>query len=319
MIKEISDSSGMVWRGIQPLDESGLKALDAACRAVDGDEPVSNLPADALKAAAAHQDNALCVTARGEIIAAAWVDPHLPEGRSQRIFLGGRVHPEFRRKGIGGTLIAWAESRALKLAQPDLTLQLMIANEALTEDANALYLDYGYENIFTEFMLVHPLTEPLPGAVLPAGLTEHPWDAATAHLFFTAFAEGFKDRLGDTIPVENEWIAGYEQEDAHFRPDLSRVVLEGKQPVAFITCEVVDSTGWIAQIAVVQENRRKGLAHTILVQALQRFKQEGCVEAALHVNANNTRAAAVFYKAGFKQRLTRARYLKEIATGSWMA
>jgi len=312
---DLTDVPGLMWRAISPEDELGLKALDTACKAVDGDEPVSDLPGDAMKAAVEHMDNALCVMANNEIVAAAWVHANPPQDGLQKVMLGGRVHPEYRRKGIGQALIAWAESRALNLAKPDVTLQLVIANEALTEDANALYLDYGYENIFTEFMLIRPLDEPLPEIPLPEGLTERRWDTASAPLFFQAYAEGFKDRLGEVVPVKEEWIAGYAEEDEDFRPDLSRVVLEENNPAAFITCEISGQTGWIAQIAVVQERRRKGLARAILVQALKRLQDEGCVEAALHVNANNAHAAAAFFDVGFTLRLTRARFLKEIAMG----
>jgi len=58
----------------------------------------------------------------------------------------------------------------LALATPETTLRLTIRNEALTADANALYLDYGYENVFTEFMLVRSLEESLPVRTLPEGL-----------------------------------------------------------------------------------------------------------------------------------------------------
>jgi len=135
-------------------------------------------------------------------------------------------------------------------------------------------------------------------------------------MFFQAYREGFRDRLGDTEPIEDEWIASYADEDDDFRPDLSRVVTDKGKPVAFVTCEVLGKTGWISQVAVVQEHRRSGLAHTLLIQALARFQKAGCTEAALHVNANNARAAAVFLDVGFSQRLVRARFTKDLALGS---
>ncbi|MHB8112036.1 MAG: GNAT family N-acetyltransferase [Bellilinea sp.] len=309
------DMNQLVWRSIEPKDEAALVELDAACKSVDGEEPVSNLPTDALKAAAIHSDNSLCVAVRDQLAAVGWLLVSEPAEGVQRIRLGGQVHPEFRRRGIGEALLSWAELRALQVAQPGLTLQLVITNEALTEGANVLYLEYGYENVLTEQMLVRPLDEVALPDPLPEDLTARAWDAASAPLFFQAYAEGFSDRLGDIVPVQAEWIASYAEEDEQFRPDLSRVVLEDEKPVGFVTCEVDGKTGWISQIAVVQEHRRKGLAHALLLDALQRFQQEGCEEAALHVNANNARAAAVFVDAGFVPRLIRARFMKEIVLG----
>ena len=306
------DQNRMIWRTVNAADEAALRELDRACKALDGEEAVSNLPGDALKAALAFSDNTLCVAVHDQLAAAAWVAPNASVGGVQRIQLGGRVRPEFRRRGIGEAILAWAESRALQLAQPDVTLQLRIANEALTEDANKLYLDYGYENIFSELMLVRPLEGQLPEDQLPEGLVEREWSEASAPQFFQAYAAGFRDRLGDVVPVEKEWIAGYADEDEDFRPDLSRVVLDGEEPVGFVTCEVAGDTGWISQIAVVQERRRKGLAHALVAGALQRLKQAGCLEAALHVNTNNARAQAVFFDAGFTHRLIRAKFIKEI-------
>lgn len=313
---EFPEINGLIWRGVYPQDEEALKELDAACRSYDGDEPVSNLPGDVLRAAAVHGDNALCVTTGKHLVAAAWIFVDPPEDDRQKIQIGGKVHPEYRRMGIGEALIAWAESRALNLATPAVTLTLTIANEALTDDATALYLDYGYENTFTEFMLTCPLDDPMPDAELPDGFTERSWDDASAPLFFQAYAAGFQDRLGDTVPVKGEWIAEYAASDEHFRPDLSRLVMEGDTPAAFITCEVAEKTGWIAQIAVVPEYRNKGLARTLLAQAMKCFKDEGCTEAALHVNANNAHAATVFFNAGFARRLTRARFEKSIFTAA---
>lgn len=316
MSDSFPDLNQLVWRTIDPKDEAALLELDAACKSVDGEEPVSHMPADVLKAAAIHSDNSLCVAVRDQLTAVGWVLAGEPAEGVQRIRLGGQVHPEFRRRGIGAALLSWAELRTLQVAQPGLTLKLVITNEALTEGANVLYLAYGYENALTEQMLVRPLDETVLPDPLPEDLTTHAWDATSAPLFFQAYAAGFADRLGDIVPVQAEWIADYAEEDGHFRPDLSRVVLEGEKPVGFVTCEVDGKTGWISQIAVVQEHRRKGLAHALLLDALQRFQREGCEEAALHVNANNARAAAVFVDAGFVPRLIRARFVKEIAMGA---
>ncbi len=188
MSEQSLDNNRLVWRTLDLTDKAALIDLDAACKAVDGEEPVSNLAGDALTAAALLSDNTLCVAVREQLAAAAWVTFSASMDGIQRIQLGGKVRPEFRRRGIGEALLSWAESRALQAAQPDVTLQLLITNEALTEDANKLYLDYGYANIFSELMLVRSLGDPLPEVQLAHGLTECAWDAASAPLFFQAYA-----------------------------------------------------------------------------------------------------------------------------------
>jgi len=313
----MDDLNRLEWRTMDAADEVALQELDRACKAVDGEEPVSHLAKDALRAAANHSDDTLGVALGSQLAAAAWVIPDEPlQNQAQTIHLGGRVRPEFRQHGIGEALLAWAENRALRLTRSEITLQLRIANEALTEDANQLYLDYGYEPVFSEYMLERGLDDAGEPVALPPGMSEKAWqDEETARDFFQAYRESFRDRLGEIVPIGADWIREYTGDD-QFRPDLSRVVLEGNIPVGFITCAVDGNTGWISQIGVVPDKRRKGLALVLLQGALKRLKQSGCSETVLHVNANNAAAQAVFYGAGFTHRLTRARFLKEIAVGA---
>lgn len=304
----------LVWRTIEETDASALNDLDAACKAVDGIEPVSRLTADALQSARLDQDNSLCVAFGDQMAAAAWVLPAGADDQVQAFSLGGRVRPEFRRRGIGEALLAWAEGRALRKAASVGQIQFRISNEALTEDANQLYMDYGYQRVFSEWMLERSLDGELPHAVHAVGLTHAAWDEQTARIFFQAYREGFRDRLGDLDPVEAEWVGEYAC-DEQFRPDLSRVVMAGNKPAGFVTCSVEGETGWISQIAVVPGYRRTGIAQALLLESLARFSAAGCSQAALHVNVNNPNAQALFLSNGFSHKLTRARYLKEINTG----
>lgn len=305
------NSSQLLWRTIEASDKQALDELDAACKAADGEEPVSRLTVDALSAAERDHDNTLCVALDSQLVAAAWVQPY-KTGKSPLAYsLGGRVRPEFRRRGIGESLLIWAETRTFKITRRSGQIQFRIANEALTEDARQLYLDYGYQMVFSEWMLVRPLQDDAPPPVPVGGFTLHSWDEENAGLFFQAYREGFRDRLGDIIPAEADWIDGYAG-DKQFRPDLSRLVMKNGQPAAFVTCCVDGKTGWISQIAVLPQYRRRGLAQELLLGALVQFRDAGCCEAALHVNSYNPAAQSLFFDSGFAQRLTRARFLKEV-------
>ncbi len=306
------EQSWLTWRAVVPADEDGLRRLDAACKKADGYEPVSNLPGDVLSAIAEDPDNAFCASEEELIAAVGWIQPRQDDERENSALLGGRVHPDYRRRGLGAVLLEWAELRAVQALKSDLPLRLVIRNEALSADAHAMYQDYGFEQDFSEHMLVRTLEEPLPDASLPPGLSLRNWDEHTAETFFKAYQLSFADRPGFPNPAADEWISEYES-DADFRQDLSRVVIaRQQQPVAFITLGELGGMGWISQVGVAQEWRGQGIAQALLAEALHQFKLHGYQEAGLHVNTNNANAAMVFHQLGFRRRLTRARYVKVI-------
>jgi ribosomal protein S18 acetylase RimI-like enzyme len=87
-------------------------------------------------------------------------------------------------------------------------------------------------------------------------------------------------------------------------------VADGKC-VGFITCDVSADRGWIDQVGVAPDERRRGLARNLILSAMYQFRAEGLQEASLHVNINNPGAAALYHRLGFVCRLQRARYQKE--------
>ncbi len=288
--------------------------LDVACKRADGDEPVSKLVGDAAAALASSADDTRCaVLPDGQIAALGWIS--VRAGDEPAIVLGGRVHPDYRRRGFGSALLEWSAARARQVAGTARPLTLVISNEALHDDAHAIYTRYGFTRLFAENMLVYDLRQPLPDALMPDGISGVPWTPNIADKFFETYHDSFRDRPGFPNPVKAEWIADY-ADSASFRPDLSTLALSGGEPVGFVTCEVLSHYGWISQIGTRPEWRGRGLANALLIQVLRCFQVEGLGEAALHVNVNNPRAASVFAQVGFRARLQRARYLKRIEPAS---
>ncbi len=298
----------MTWRGLQLEDYQALEALDLACKQVDGAEPVSNLPADAMQAVRVHADNTFCAENDGQIMAAGWVMALSSGADEQRLQLGGCVHPQYRRRGLGSLPLEWLESRAARLGGVSRVRRLIIRNEALTADAHSIYSRAGFGQVFAEHMMVRALEGDLPYVSLPDNVCLLPWSTETAGLYYQAYRDSFVDRPG-RIEAAEEWIGGYEA-DADFRRDLSRVALLGKKPVAFVTTGDLGGFAWLSQTGVVPDMRGRGIAYAMLVEVLRSFQAEGYREAGLHVNVNNPAAGRRFYELGFRRRLTRARYEK---------
>jgi ribosomal protein S18 acetylase RimI-like enzyme len=242
-------------------------------------------------------------------MAAGWVIQGQEKEGEQYLLLGGQVHPAYRRRGVGTSLLEWAEQRAMGQAGLDRSIRLVIRNESLTPDAHRLYTRAGFVQIFTEQMMVRTLNDETPAAFLPKTIALLSWKPQTIHGFYRAYADSFRDRPGFPNPPEAGWLESYTSEE-EFLPDLSMLALFEGEPVGFVTCEIQGEMGWVSRIGVVPAWRRQGLASSLLAEALRRFRAAGVTEAGLHVNVNNPNAIRLYERLGFQPRLERTRYAK---------
>jgi mycothiol synthase len=294
-----------MWRSFSGEDSSRLAEFIAACQIVDGADPISDMAAEM---ADCDGRNTLCAfTPEAGLVAAGW----LKFLTGLRIAFGGKVHPAFRRSGMGKQLMAWAESQAVAMLPPGKTIQMLITNESLGEDAHRLYLQGGFKQVLAEEMRVYDLTRPIPSAEWPEGLSRSAWSGETAAQFFQAYQESFRDRPSFPNLAAQAWIDG-NLESEGFRPELSILAQSSGKPVGFLTAEVFSGLGWISQVGVLPAWREKGLGRALIVETLQQFRNAGFKEVALHVNVNNPQAINLYSNLGFVYRLRRARYIKEI-------
>ncbi|GIV63127.1 MAG: hypothetical protein KatS3mg045_0466 [Bellilinea sp.] len=301
----------MTWRGLQAGDERLLKELDHACKEADGEEWVSNLVGDALAAMQVHVDNTFCAVGEDILMAVGWIQLLPSAENEQRVLLGGRVHPRYRRKGLGTLLLEWLENRANLVSGYERVRRLIIHNEALTADAHSIYVQSGFTPIFAENMMVCSLEKAPPADFLPDVYRLVNWTADTAPLFYRAYCDAFYDRAAYFEPME-KWVGDYEK-DNDFFPQLSWLAINGEErPVAFVTAGRMGELAWINQTGVVPELRGQGVAFGLLAHALRQLQLSGYREVGLHVNVNNPAAIRRFYELGFRRRLTRARYEKTV-------
>ncbi len=311
MNRQTMGQAWMTWRGLQAEDERLLKELDRACKEADGEEWVSNLVGDALSAMREDVDNTFCAIGEDILMAVGWIQRLPSTENEQQVLLGGRVHPLYRRKGLGTLLLEWLENRANLVSGYDRVRRLIIRNEALTADAHSIYIQAGFIPIFAENMMVCSLEKTPPVDVLPAAYRLVSWNAENAPLFYRAYCDAFFDRAASFDPME-KWVGEYEA-DKDFLPQSSWLAINGEgRPVAFVTVGRMGEMAWINQTGVVPELRGQGVAFGLLAHALSNFKQQGYREVGLHVNVNNPAAIRRFYELGFRRRLTRARYEKTV-------
>ena len=179
---------------------------------------------------------------------------------------------------------------------------LRLVAETTSPESDALAEHLGLRRTFAEHVMRHPLVE-IPRVPRPEGLHSYPWTDDTAGLFHRAYTRSFATRPGFPDTPRDEWVAEA-QGDPGFRPDASRVVLDGDGHVAGF---VALTDEWIDQVGVVPQWRGRGLGAHLVARSLRALRKAGCEQVWLCVNVDNP-AHDLYLRLGFVEAGLRARY-----------
>lgn len=240
------------------------------------------------------------------------------------LLVDGGVHPANRGWGIGSALIATARQRAAELGR-----ELYVAVPESVADAVALVEDHGMRPARYWSDLVRELAEPVPPVAVPDGLVLHDlgpefdaarWDEPLRVACNTAFADHWA-----FVPQSAQRWQHDRTGSRAFRPGCSvAACTQGGEVVGMVlTDEFAADTAatgrpdlYIATVATVREQRRRGLGAAMLARVLQRGREQGYVTASLTVDAENpTGAVGVYTRAGFTLQRRTISYLDSVPAG----
>lgn len=224
--------------------------------------------------------------------------------------LFGYLLPAWRRRGIGGAMLHYAERRLREIADshPKDGPRFFQSWAADTEiGTQRLLLSEGYQPVRFSYEMVRDLSELIPEVPIPEGLelrsvkSEHLW------LIFDAMNEAFRDHWSHRDLTKEEfkqWM-----KDPSFDPKHWKIAWEGDQ-VAGMVLNFINAAeneeynrkrGYTEGISVRRPWRRRGLARSLLAQSLRYFKQLGMTEATLGVDTENPSGALRLYESvGFQ-------------------
>ncbi len=99
-----------------------------------------------------------------------------------------------------------------------------------------------------------------------------------------------------------------------FRPDLSYIANINNRNIGFIATDndpaLPDTHGFIIQVGVIPEWRRRGIASMLTTRCLEALHADGKYGVILHVNQNNPGAIGLYERLGFKTVRTRGAFEK---------
>jgi mycothiol synthase len=223
----------------------------------------------------------------------------------------GYVVPVWRRKGLGAVMLQHAEARLRQIAatHSEPGERWFESSAADTETGNiALLESQDYKPVRYGISMTRDLSEPLPEAPMPAGLEVRPATEAHFRPIQTALNEAFRDHWGhheETFEDFMHWA-----EEPTFMPQLWKIGWAGEEVAGTVlnfvnaaeNAEYGRQRGYTEAITVRRPWRKQGLAHALLVQSMQMFKDMGMTETALGVDAQNLSGALKLYQSvGYKE------------------
>jgi mycothiol synthase len=243
------------------------------------------------------------------------------------IFLGGRVHPDYRGQGIGAALLQWAEERARQsIAKAPAEAMVTLAQGCLSTEQRAadLLKQQGFALTRHFWRMVVEFDGQPAAPQLAEGITIRPYDPATElPAVVKAMSASFKDHWGyvdepfeEKLPKWEQYIAGNDNYD----PGLFLIAVDGDEIAGISLCwkKTVEDPemGWVGTLGVRREWRRKGVGLALLLHSFNEFYARGQKRVGLGVDASSlTGATRLYEKAGMRADRQWDRYEKVLRPG----
>jgi mycothiol synthase len=262
------------------------------------------------------RDAFLIETVDGQI---AGYEEFFNEHEHARLRTDGYVHPDFKGRGIGTSLLRRIEQRAreeISLAEPEVRVTLRSIIDNRDPDSHALHQNEGYQPLRYHWRMEIVLDDPPPTPKFPEGIELRPFipgehDVAVWH----AQNEAWRDHWGSHDVTLENWKRD-RLEDPEFEPALWQIAWDGDEVAGFSFNRYRMGIGWIRTLGVRRPWRKRGLGEALLLQSFGEFYRRGTKTIGLGVDAQNpTGATRLYQKVGMYTASEYVTYEKELRPG----
>ncbi|HEY7659499.1 MAG TPA: GNAT family N-acetyltransferase [Actinomycetota bacterium] len=181
------------------------------------------------------------------------------------------VHPDFEGRGLGTALLRWSQEVARRQGGTSVGGTVPDENDL----ARRLFLDNGYEIAWDSWILEIRHDDPPPEPALPPGYAIRAFEPAEARVVHDVIEGAFSEWEGRPPTPFEDWSA-WALDRNGFEPWMIPVVVgEGEIVGAAYLIHYPNDTGWVQQIAVRKDHRRRGLGRALLEHAVREFSTRG--------------------------------------------
>lgn len=224
--------------------------------------------------------------------------------------VGPRVHPEWRRRGLGRMLLERTEARAREVAagSAESGARWLVA---FVEDAAPRAPEFaaaaGYTPSTFGFLMRRPLDRPIEPAPMPSGSEVRPVRPEDHRAIWDADVDAFLDHPEPAVRDESDFQHWFAQ--TGIDTSLWRVAWAGDEVAGsvmnFIWADENQHLGirraWLEHVSVRRPWRGRGLARALITQSLEMLRDAGFEDAMLGVVADNpTGAVGLYERCGFE-------------------
>ena len=226
--------------------------------------------------------------------------------------------PPSEGEEVRSALMDWAEHRAEERANGRAGARLRFFAASSDEPMKTMLSTRGYRQIRDFYRMRIELTEDVPEAEWPAGITVRAATPDDAEPVYEAHQETFEDSWEHNRMSLDEWRHWLMPEDVD--PTLWFLAEDGPEVAAVAIClehEAEAGLGWVRVLGVRRPWRRRGLGRAMLLHAFAEFRRRGFHAAALGVDATSLTGANRLYESvGMRVVRQSHTYEKELAAGS---
>ncbi len=231
----------------------------------------------------------------------------------------GYVHPKFKGRGIGTSLLRAVEQRArdeMTLAAPDVRVSLRSTTDNKDLEGHALHRNEGYQPLRYHWRMEIVLNDPPHESDLPEGIELRPFIKGEHDIaVWQAQNESFRDHWGSHDVTFEEWQRS-RFGDPEFDPSLWKIAWDGEQVAGVSLNRYRMGIGWIRTLGVRRPWRKRGLGEALLLHSFGEFYRRGTRTIGLGVDAQNpTGATRLYQKVGMYAASEFITFEKELRAG----